>query len=52
MSENEVNITMDSELMLPLRTDIDSILSKTLKTMHTYGNGEAVVNAKIKITLK
>lgn len=51
MSENEVNITMDSELMLPLRTDIDSILSKTLKTMHTYGNGEAVVNAKIKITL-
>lgn len=51
MSENEVNITMDSELMRPLRTDIDSIISKTLKTMHTYGNGEATVTAKIKISL-
>ena len=38
MSENETNITMESELMRPLRTDIDSIISKTLKTMHTYGN--------------
>ena len=51
MSENETNITMESELMRPLRTDIDSIISKTLKTMHTYGNGEATVTAKIKITL-
>lgn len=49
--QNCTNISMDSELMAPMRADMDSIINRTLKTMHSSGNGEAVVTAKIKITL-
>lgn len=51
MSETAMRINMESALMLPLRTDMDGIINRTLKTMHSTGNGEAVVTAKIKITL-
>ena len=51
MSEAAMRINMESALMLPLRTDMDGIINRTLKTMHSTGNGEAVVTAKIKITL-
>ena len=51
MSE-AMQINMDSELMQPLRTDMDMIMNRCLKTMHSTNNGEAVVTAKIKITLE
>lgn len=44
-------ISIDGELLASLRTDIDTMIGRTLKTMAMTRNGEATVTCKIKITL-
>lgn len=44
-------ITIDGEALASLRTDIDTMMARTLKTMAMTQNGEATVSVKIKITL-
>lgn len=44
-------ISIDGEILASLRTDIDTMIGRTLKTMAMTKNGEATVTCKIKITL-
>lgn len=47
-----ITVSMDSETLSGLKSDIDNMINRTLRTMHSSQNGEAVISVKLKISLE
>lgn len=47
-----MTVSMDSETLSGLKGDIDNMINRTLRTMHSSQNGEAVISVKLKISLE